>query len=47
LKYEGPARESVPAFFMFCVHGQRMTATVSGTDAAGKAFDQVIVFDRA
>ena len=27
--------------------GRTMTATVSGTDAAGKAFDQVIVFDRA
>jgi hypothetical protein len=27
--------------------GQTMTATVSGMDAAGKAFDQVIVFDRA
>jgi hypothetical protein len=26
--------------------GQRMTATVSGLDAAGKSFDQVIVFDR-
>jgi hypothetical protein len=27
--------------------GQTMTATVSGIDAAGKPFDQVIVFDRA
>jgi hypothetical protein len=27
--------------------GQTMTATVSGIDAGGKAFDQVIVFDRA
>jgi hypothetical protein len=27
--------------------GQTMTATVSGIDAAGKTFDQVIVFDRA
>jgi hypothetical protein len=27
--------------------GRIMTATVSGTDAAGKAFEQVIVFDRA
>jgi hypothetical protein len=26
--------------------GQTMTATVSGIDAAGKTFDQVIVFDR-
>src|SRR5580765_8287760 len=27
------------------VDGQTLTATVSGIDAAGKAFDQVIVFD--
>jgi hypothetical protein len=27
--------------------GQTMTATVSGTDGSGTAFDQVIVFDRA
>ncbi len=27
--------------------GTTMTATVSGIDAAGKEFDQVIVFDRA
>ena len=27
--------------------GTMLTATVSGTDGAGKAFDQVIVFDRA
>ena len=27
--------------------GTSLTATVEGTDAAGKAFDQVIVFDRA
>ena len=26
--------------------GQTMTATVSGIDAAGKPFEQVIVFDR-
>jgi len=26
--------------------GMTLTATVQGTDAAGKAFDQVIVFDR-
>lgn len=26
--------------------GQTLTATVAGTDAQGKAFDQVIVFDR-
>lgn len=26
--------------------GRTMTATVSGVDAAGRAFDQVIVFDR-
>lgn len=26
--------------------GRRMTATVTGIDAAGKSFDQVIVFDR-
>jgi len=26
--------------------GQTLTATVEGVDAAGKAFDQVIVFDR-
>lgn len=26
--------------------GHTLTATVAGTDAAGKAFDQVIVFDR-
>jgi hypothetical protein len=26
--------------------GQTMTATVSGTDASGRPFDQVIVFDR-
>jgi hypothetical protein len=27
--------------------GRTLTATVGGTDGAGKAFDQVIVFDRA
>ena len=26
--------------------GEELTATVAGTDAGGKAFDQVIVFDR-
>jgi hypothetical protein len=26
--------------------GEQLTATVQGVDAAGKAFDQVIVFDR-
>jgi hypothetical protein len=26
--------------------GRMLTATVSGVDASGKAFDQVIVFDR-
>lgn len=26
--------------------GQMLTATVSGVDASGKGFDQVIVFDR-
>ena len=27
-------------------NGEQLTATVQGVDAAGKAFDQVIVFDR-
>jgi hypothetical protein len=36
-----------PATYTVSGDGKTLTATVAGIDAAGRSFDQVIVFDRA
>jgi hypothetical protein len=40
------ARAAGRATYLVSYDGSTLTATVEGIDAGGKAFDQVIVFDR-